>query len=168
MFNHTGFANFVYSAAALLLLGKNSCPRIPSLNILNNLFFDKRRYDLGKVGRYKINRRLNINSSNLNHRILSKDDIVTMLKKLIEINNGIDKSDDIDHLGNRRVRSVGELIQNQVRVGLIRLERGIKEKMTTQLDPSTTTPAELGLSETSNFNSTFIGISAKPFPSIVI
>ena len=111
--------------------------------LLNNLFFDKRRYDLGKVGRYKINRRLNINSSNLNHRVLSKDDIVTMLKKLIEINNGIDKSDDIDHLGNRRVRSVGELIQNQVRVGLIRLERGIKEKMTTQLDPSTTTPAAL-------------------------
>ena len=111
--------------------------------LINNLFFDNRRYDLGKVGRYKINRRLNINSSDPNQRVLSKDDIVTMLKKMIEINNGLDKSDDIDHLGNRRVRSVGELIQNQMRVGLIRLERGIREKMTTQLDPSSTTPAAL-------------------------
>ena len=111
--------------------------------LLNNLFFDNRRYDLGKVGRYKINRRLNINSSDLSHRVLSNEDIVTMMKKMIEINNGMDKSDDIDHLGNRRVRSVGELIQNQMRVGLIRLERGIREKMTTQLDPSTTTPAAL-------------------------
>jgi len=111
--------------------------------LLNNLFFDNRRYDLGKVGRYKINRRLDINSSDPNQRILSQEDIVTMLKKMIEINNGMDKSDDIDHLGNRRVRSVGELIQNQMRVGLIRLERGIREKMTTQLDPSTTTPAAL-------------------------
>ena len=111
--------------------------------LLNNLFFDNRRYDLGKVGRYKINRRLNIHSSDLDQRTLSKDDIVTMMKKMIEINNGMDKSDDIDHLGNRRVRSVGELIQNQMRIGLIRLERGIREKMTTQLDPSTTTPAAL-------------------------
>ena len=111
-------------------------------NLLDNLFFNERRYDLGRVGRYKLNRRLGRNTP-ATTRILEPDDLVTLLKVMIQINNGEAHADDIDHLGNRRVRAVGELIQNQVRVGLLRMERVIKERMTTQMDPATTTPAAL-------------------------
>jgi len=111
-------------------------------NLLDNLFFNPRRYDLGRVGRYKLNRRLSLDSE-FGDRTLSPDDIINLLRKLIEIDRGVEGPDDIDHLGNRRVRAVGELIQNQVRVGLLRMERVIKERMTTQLDPSMTTPAAL-------------------------
>ncbi len=111
-------------------------------NLLQNLFFNPRRYDLGRVGRHKLNRRLN-RASDLDNRTLSKEDIIALLRVMIQINNGAMGPDDIDHLGNRRVRAVGELIQNQIRVGLLRMERVIKERMTTQMDPATTTPAAL-------------------------
>ncbi|MDA0769205.1 MAG: DNA-directed RNA polymerase subunit beta [SAR202 cluster bacterium Casp-Chloro-G4] len=111
-------------------------------NLLDNLFFNERRYDLGRVGRYKLNRRLDRDTP-ATTRILEAEDLVTLMKVMIQINNGDAHADDIDHLANRRVRAVGELIQNQVRVGLLRMERVIKERMTTQMDPATTTPAAL-------------------------
>ena len=110
--------------------------------LLDDLFFNKRRYDLGRVGRYKVNTRLGLDTDP-EDRTLSNNDIISLIRTMIEINNGVQKGDDIDHLGNRRVRSVGELIQKQVRVGLLRMERVIKERMTTQMDPSETTPAAL-------------------------
>ncbi len=111
-------------------------------DLIKNLFYNERRYDLGRVGRYKLNRSLE-RDADPNKRTLEEDDIVTLLKRMILINNEELQPDDIDHLGNRRVRAVGELIQNQVRVGLMRMERVIKERMTTQIDPATTTPAAL-------------------------
>jgi len=113
-------------------------------NLIQNLFFNKRRYDLGRVGRYKLNRKLHPDEDEKYvDYTLSPDDIVALLRRMVQINNGALGPDDIDHLGNRRVRAVGELIQNQVRVGLLRMERVIKERMTTQMDPATTTPAAL-------------------------
>ena len=112
-------------------------------NLLDNLFFNPRRYDLGRVGRYKLNRRMGRDDDVQQNRTLSPKDIISLLRTMMEINNGLRQGDDIDHLGNRRVRAVGELIQNQVRVGLVRMERVIKERMTTQMDPATTTPAAL-------------------------
>ena len=111
-------------------------------NLLDNLFFNPRRYDLGRVGRYKLNRSLDLDIGP-EDRTLSREDIISLLRTMILINRGEREADDIDHLGNRRVRAVGELIQNQVRVGLMRMERVIKERMTTQMDPSTATPAAL-------------------------
>ncbi len=111
-------------------------------DLIKNLFYNERRYDLGRVGRYKLNRSLHRDPANT-IRTLEPDDIITLLKMMIRINNAEVSPDDIDHLGNRRVRAVGELIQNQVRVGLLRMERVIKERMTTQIDPATTTPAAL-------------------------
>ena len=111
-------------------------------NLIENLFYNDRRYDLGRVGRYKLNRSLHRDPANI-VRTLEPEDITTLLKTMVRINNGEVSPDDIDHLGNRRVRAVGELIQNQVRVGLLRMERVIKERMTTQIDPATTTPAAL-------------------------
>jgi DNA-directed RNA polymerase subunit beta len=110
-------------------------------NLLDNLFFNPRRYDLGPVGRYKINRRLGL-SADAQSRTLSAEDIVAIIRMMIRINNGEDAADDIDHLGNRRVRAVGELIQNQLRVGLLRMERVIKERMTI-IDPDLATPSAL-------------------------
>jgi len=119
-----------------------------SRNLIHSLFFDPRRYDLGKVGRYKLNRSLkgpekSDRYGSLEDRILDRDDVISLLRTLIQINNGSKKANDIDHLGNRRVRAVGELIQNQVRVGLLRMERVIRERMTIQADTTTTTPAAL-------------------------
>ena len=119
-----------------------------AITLINTLFFDSRRYDLGKVGRYKLDSNLkgpeNANrDGDENVRILAKEDIINLLRRLIEINNERRRANDIDHLGNRRVRAVGELIQNQVRVGLLRMERVIKERMTIQPDPASTTPAAL-------------------------
>jgi len=96
--------------------------------LIKNLFFDPQRYDLGKVGRYKLNKRLGLDNSK-EKRVLDKEDIVAIVKHIIMINNGSDVPDDIDHLGNRRVCTVGELIQNQLRIGLLRLERIVKERM---------------------------------------
>jgi DNA-directed RNA polymerase subunit beta len=108
--------------------------------LIDNLFFNDRKYDLGAVGRYKLNRRLGIDEK---VRTLTKNDFVQLVRRMINVNNGRVLNDDIDHLGNRRVRAVGELIQNQLRVGLLRMERVVKERMTTQMDPTTTTPAAL-------------------------
>ena len=115
-------------------------------NLLDSLFFNARRYDLGRVGRYKLNGKLHAGleeEEKTGEQTLFPDDIVALIRRMIQINNGAVDPDDIDHLGNRRVRAVGELIANQVRVGLLRMERVIKERMTTQLDPATTTPAAL-------------------------
>ncbi len=105
----------------------------PSVDNASNLirvsFFDPRRYDLGRVGRYKFNRRLDINERS-QQRTLSLEDMLQVVRTLILVNRGEERADDIDHLGNRRVRAVGELVQNQVRIGLSRMERMVKEKMT--------------------------------------
>jgi DNA-directed RNA polymerase subunit beta len=96
--------------------------------LINNLFFDPARYDLGSVGRYKLNSRLKVDVKE-EIRALTREDIVAIISHIIMINNGKDHGDDIDHLGNRRVRTVGELLQNQFRIGILRLERVVKERM---------------------------------------
>ncbi len=98
-------------------------------NLFSNLFFTSDRYDLSAVGRMKFNRRLGRGDTD-GEGILSKDDIIDVLKELIAIRNGNGTVDDIDHLGNRRVRSVGEMIENQFRVGLVRVERAVRERLT--------------------------------------
>ena len=98
-------------------------------NLFNSLFFSLDRYDLSAVGRMKFNRRLG-RSDDEGPGILSKDDIIDVMKVLIGLKNGQGEIDDIDHLGNRRVRSVGELAENQFRVGLVRVERAVKERLT--------------------------------------
>ncbi|OGG11888.1 DNA-directed RNA polymerase subunit beta [Candidatus Gottesmanbacteria bacterium RBG_13_45_10] len=99
--------------------------------LLRTMFFDFRRYSLERVGRYKMNKKLVINVPNdKQHWVLTPDDIIGSIKRLIELSNGKDDVDDIDHLGNRRVRRVGELVAtNAFRVGLLRLERSVREKM---------------------------------------
>ncbi|MCT7943654.1 MULTISPECIES: DNA-directed RNA polymerase subunit beta [Shewanella] len=96
--------------------------------LFQNLFFSEERYDLSKVGRMKFNRRLEI-AEDEGTGVLSKEDIVCVMKKIIEIRNGYDEVDDIDHLGNRRIRSVGEMAENQFRVGLVRVERAVRERL---------------------------------------
>ncbi len=96
--------------------------------LIKNLFFDPLRYDLGEVGRYKLNKRLRLEIPE-STRALTKEDIVEIVRHIVMINNGTDTPDDIDHLGNRRVRTVGELIQNQFRIGLLRLQRVVRERM---------------------------------------
>jgi len=97
-------------------------------NMFNSLFFDSERYDLSPVGRVKMNARLGFETSD-QLRVLRKEDILSILKVLHELKDGRGEIDDIDHLGNRRVRSVGELLENQYRIGLLRMERAIKERM---------------------------------------
>lgn len=109
--------------------------------LLHSRFFDPKRYDLGRVGRYKLNKKLRLNVPDT-MRVLSPQDILAAVDYLINLEFDIGNIDDIDHLGNRRVRSVGELLQNQVRVGLNRLERIIRERMTVS-DSDTLTPASL-------------------------
>jgi DNA-directed RNA polymerase subunit beta len=121
-------------------------------NLLQSLFFNPRRFDLGRVGRYKVDKRLGREREDIEERVAQRDlrimekgDFIAILRKLIELNNAPrdrQVADDIDHLGNRRVRAVGELLQNQFRMGLIRMERIIKERMTIS-DPSTVTSASL-------------------------
>lgn len=96
--------------------------------LLERLFFDGKRYDLGRVGRYILNRKLKMNVS-LDKNILDIDTVIAVVKALINLKNGQGNVDDIDHLGNRRVRTVGELLQNQFRIGLARLERSARERM---------------------------------------
>ncbi|MFM1863674.1 MAG: hypothetical protein RLZ26_2196 [Pseudomonadota bacterium] len=97
-------------------------------NMFDTLFFDSERYDLSAVGRVKMNMRLDLDAPDT-HRTLRRDDIIACIKALVELRDGKGEIDDIDHLGNRRVRSVGELMENQYRVGLLRMERAIKERM---------------------------------------
>ena len=97
--------------------------------LIKRLFFDPKRYDLGRVGRYKINQKLGIDQS-LEHRVLAREDLIAATKYLLKLKMGDGMLDDIDHLGSRRVRTVGELLANQCRVGLARTERLVKERMT--------------------------------------
>lgn len=110
------------------------------------LLFTQRRYDLGKVGRHKLNRRLYGTDvpadQSIKERTLTPEDIIKVLEHLILINNGFEHDDDIDHLGNRRVKTVGELIQNHLRIGLLRLERVVRERMSIR-DPDQMTPLNL-------------------------
>src|ERR1700716_2393280 len=120
--------------------------------LLQSLFFNPRPFDLGRVGRYKVDKRLGREPEDIqervrdrNLRILERGDFIAIIRKLVELNNAPREkqvADDIDHLGNRRVRAVGELLQNQFRMGLIRMERIIKERMTIS-DPHTVTAASL-------------------------
>jgi DNA-directed RNA polymerase subunit beta len=131
---------------ALLELYKKLRPGDPATvdnarSLVKNLFFNARRYDLGNVGRYKLNRKLDL-AIPQSQRILTQDDLVNIIRRLISLNNGHGKKDDIDHLGNRRVRCVGELIQAQFRVGLLRMERVVKERMSIQ-EPGQATPNAL-------------------------
>ncbi len=108
---------------------------------LDSLLFNPRRYDLGKVGRYKLNRRLQLGVP-LHQRVLTKEDVIAVVRAMIRINNGVESDDDIDHLGNRRVKTVGELVQNQLRVGLLRMERVVRERMSIR-DPEQVSPLSL-------------------------
>lgn len=114
-------------------------PATPSnaKQLLRRLFFDPRRYDLGSVGRYKINQKLGLQGKvDENQRVLDKLDVIEAVRCLLRVRKGEENVDDIDHLGSRRVRTVGELLENQCRVGLSRTERLIRERMTL-FDPST-------------------------------
>jgi DNA-directed RNA polymerase subunit beta len=96
--------------------------------LINRLFFDSKRYDLGRVGRHIINRKVSLDLP-LDQRTITPQDLVSIIKYLIKLKNGEGQIDDIDHLGNRRIRTVGELLQNQFRIGLARLERSIRERL---------------------------------------
>ena len=109
--------------------------------LLETLLFSDRRYDLGKVGRYKLNKRLDLVDAP-ETRSLRREDLLAIIRRIWNINNGKGQPDDIDHLGNRRVRSVGELMQNQFRVGMLRMERVVRERMTIT-DPEEATPSAL-------------------------
>lgn len=101
-------------------------------NLFHDLFFNEARYDLSKVGRLKINHKFNFKDIPFDKTILTDQDIVATVRHLLDLKNGKGMVDDIDHLGNRRVRSVGELLENQYRVGLVRMERAVRERMSLQ------------------------------------
>ncbi|SEL38310.1 DNA-directed RNA polymerase subunit beta [Pacificibacter marinus] len=109
--------------------------------LFDSLFFDSERYDLSAVGRVKMNMRLDLDAPDT-HRTLRREDIISCIKALVELRDGKGDIDDIDHLGNRRVRSVGELMENQYRVGLLRMERAIKERMSS-VEIDTVMPQDL-------------------------
>lgn len=112
-------------------------------SLIESMFFNFDRYDFGKVGRYKINQRLGLNVSiTKENRVFRKEDAIAIMRELIRLNVTQDHGDDIDHLGNRRVRAIGELLQNKMRVGLMRMERIAKDRMST-MDITTVTPAQL-------------------------
>ena len=120
-------------------------------SLFNNLFFNSDRYDLSTVGRMKINKRLDVECE-LGIRVLRKEDILGVIDILLKLKDGHGKVDDIDHLGNRRVRSVGELLENQVRIGLVRMERAIRERMSTA-DADTLMPHDI--------------MNSKPFSAVI-
>src|SRR5919108_300879 len=131
--------------AALIEFFKRMRPGDPATienarQFLEEQLFDQRHYDLERVGRYKLNQKLDLNVP-IPHRTVTKQDVVRLIRRMIQINNGVEPPDDIDHLGNRRVKTVGELIQNKLRIGLRRMERVIKERMSIrdqeQLSPVT-------------------------------
>ncbi|AGB40194.1 DNA-directed RNA polymerase, beta subunit [Halobacteroides halobius DSM 5150] len=133
---------------ALIELYKNQRPGEPptvesAQNLIESLFFDPKRYDLAKVGRYKINQKLGTDYD-LNERTLKEEDIIKTVKYMVGLVNEDDdvKIDDIDHLGNRRLKTIGELLQNQFRIGLSRMERVVRERMTIQ-DLDVITPQNL-------------------------
>ncbi|HJN39702.1 MAG TPA: DNA-directed RNA polymerase subunit beta, partial [Chloroflexota bacterium] len=110
-------------------------------SLLNQLLFNFRRYDLGRVGRYKLDKRLGVTTED-SERTLRREDLLALIREIVRLNASQGRPDEIDHLGNRRVRPVGELLQNQFRTGLLRMERVIKERMTIQ-DAAEATPAVL-------------------------
>ena len=110
-------------------------------SMFNSLFFDSERYDLSAVGRVKMNMRLDLTAEDT-QRTLRKEDILAVIRTLVDLRDGKGEIDDIDHLGNRRVRSVGELMENQYRIGLLRMERAIKERMSS-VDIDTVMPQDL-------------------------
>jgi DNA-directed RNA polymerase subunit beta len=112
--------------------------------MIDSMFFNYERYDFGSVGRYRLNQRLETNREDLEaNRVLNVDDLVLIIREIIRLNNDPEaRPDDIDHLGNRRVRAVGELIQNKLRVGLYRMVRNIKDRMST-CDVETVVPGQL-------------------------
>ena len=121
---------------ALFKIFERLCPGEPPTieaaeTFFENLFFNSDRYDLSRVGRMKINYKFGMDVS-VDNTVLTHNDIIMAVRYLVELNNGKGKVDDIDHLGNRRVRAVGELLENQLRVGLVRMERAVKEKMAIQ------------------------------------
>ena len=137
--------NLSIANAALIEFFKRMRPGDPATldnarQFLEEQLFDQRHYDLERVGRYKLDQKLDLEIP-ISHRTLTKMDIVRLIRRMILINNGIERADDIDHLGNRRVKTVGELIQNKLRIGLRRMERVIKERMSIrdqeQLSPVT-------------------------------
>jgi len=132
---------------ALLEIYKRMRPGDPptresSESLFKGMFEDPRRYDVSRVGRLKFNTKLGTDVS-LDQRILSRDDFILVIKYLLGLRKGAGELDDIDHLGNRRVRSVGELLENQFRIGLIRMERAIKEKMSVYQEMTTAMPHDL-------------------------
>lgn len=112
--------------------------------MIDAMFFNFERYDFGRVGRYRLNQRLNVNRKDIEkNRILVKEDLIEIIREIIRLNNDPNaQADDIDHLGNRRVRGVGELVQNKIRVGLYRMVRNIKDRMST-CDIETVMPGQL-------------------------
>ena len=110
-------------------------------NMFHSLFFDPERYDLSAVGRVKMNMRMDLDAPDT-QRALRREDILAVIRALVDLRDGRGEIDDIDHLGNRRVRSVGELMENQYRLGLLRMERAIKERMS-QVDIDTVMPQDL-------------------------
>jgi len=137
--------NMKISEAALIEFFKKMRPGDPATlenarQFLQEQLFDQRHYDLERVGRYKLNQKLDLKVP-IPHRTVTKDDVIRLVRRMILINNGVEPPDDIDHLGNRRVKTVGELIQNKLRIGLRRMERVIKERMSIrdqeQLSPVT-------------------------------
>jgi DNA-directed RNA polymerase subunit beta len=121
-------------------------------NLFKNLFFNPERYDLSKVGRLKLNYKFKLDEA-LENTVLTKRDILETVRYLIDLKNGKGQIDDIDHLGNRRVRAVGELMENQYRIGLVRMERAIKERMSMSQEIETLMPHDL--------------INAKPVSAVV-
>ncbi len=127
--------------------------------VINNLFFSDKRYDLGEVGRYRINRKLSLDTP-MNVRVLTKDDIVQIIKYLVELINSKATVDDIDHLSNRRVRTVGEQLANQFNIGLSRMSRTIRERMNVR-DNEVFKPTDLINAKTiSSVINTFFGTNA--------
>ena len=127
--------------------------------VINNLFFSEKRYDLGDVGRYRINRKLNL-STDMDVRVLTKEDIIEIIKYLIELVNSKAVVDDIDHLSNRRVRTVGEQLANQFAIGLARMSRTIRERMNVR-DNEVFTPTDLINAKTiSSVINSFFGTNA--------
>jgi DNA-directed RNA polymerase subunit beta len=137
--------NQTIAEAALIEFFRRMRPGDPATlenarQFLEEQLFDQRHYDLERVGRYKLNQKLDLTIP-ISHRTVTKSDIVRLIRRMIQINNSVEHPDDIDHLGNRRVKTVGELIQNKLRIGLRRMERVIKERMSIrdqeQLSPVT-------------------------------
>ena len=127
--------------------------------VIQNLFFSDKRYDLGEVGRYRINKKLNLDTS-MDVKVLTREDIINIIKYLIELINSKTDVDDIDHLSNRRVRTVGEQLYNQFGVGLARMSRTIRERMNVR-DSEVFTPIDLINAKTiSSVINTFFGTSA--------